>query len=71
MAKICPRPPPPQPPPQALLPYSELQCPKEKEGHTWVAGSSSSLLSEDPSAFFSGGAGAWALLFAVLELPSF
>lgn len=47
------------------------QCPKEKEGPTWLAGSSSSLLSEDPSAFFSGGAGARGLLLAALELASF
>lgn len=37
---------------------------------TCLAGSSS-LLVEDPSAFFSGGAGARVLLLAVLELPSF
>jgi len=38
---------------------------------TWLAGSSSSLLSEEPSVFFSGGAGARGLLLAALELPSF
>lgn len=48
-----------------------LQCPKEKERPTWLAGSSSSLLSEEPSVFFSGGAGARGLLLAALELPSF
>lgn len=48
-----------------------LWCPKGEEGPTWLAGSSSSLLSEDPSAFFSGAAGTRGLLLAALELPSF
>lgn len=44
---------------------------REKDGPTWLAGSSSSLLSEDPLAFFSWDAGYRILIWAVSELPSF
>lgn len=43
----------------------------EKTQPTWADGSSSSLLSEDSSVLFSGGAGAGALLKAGWEVPSF
>lgn len=58
-------------PPEAHCPALSLQRCQEEEGPTWLAGSSSSLLSEDPSASFSGGAGTRVLLLAVLGLPSF
>lgn len=62
---------PPLHPPEAHCPALSLQCLKEKAGPTWLAGSSSPLLSEDLLAFFSGRAGARVLLLAVLESLSF
>lgn len=44
---------------------------REKDRPTWLAGSSSSLLSEESLAFFSWDAGAGILILVVLELPSF
>lgn len=59
--------------PQASSPAQLRACCvlREKVQPTWLAGSSSSLLSEDPSAFFFGVAGASVLLLAALELLSF
>lgn len=45
--------------------------PLEQPQPTWADGRSSSLLSEDPSILFSGGAGPEALLLVGWEIPSF
>lgn len=58
-------------PPEACWPNLEPSLLREKDRPTWLAGSSSSLLSEDASAFFSWDAGPRILILTVLELPSF
>lgn len=64
-----------------VSPWEDLPCPpaqylaccacRDKVQPTWLGGSSSSLLSEDPSGFFSGGAGVTVLLLAVFEVMFF